>query len=342
MSSLKWKNDSMDNLHITVLEKFIPPYIDYVAEHFDIDKHHFMMIGEPRFEHGLTDNHPVEWVKSIERVTELLENAHRVILHGLWSEEIIKILYTRPHLLQKCIWIMWGGDYYFPEHQSEYKKFVIKNIRYMTSWGSEHQYVIDNYGATGTFFESLLYPYVIYKEVDIPEVTHQYSTVQLGNSADPTNNHSEMLGVLARLNDKPMKIICPLSYSGTREYAAAIAEGGKRLFGDSFVSLLDFMPYDDYLIYLAETDIAFFNHNRQQAMGNIFNLISLGKKVYVGYKPVRDFLQSLGFNIYDPKYFSLTPLSSTQKKENIKVAKEYLKEENYLNHLKMVFELPVN
>ena len=41
------------------------------------------------------------------------------------------------------------------------------------------------------------------------------------------------------------------------------------------------MPYSSYISFLGSIDIGIFNNNRQQGMGNITNLLYLGKKVYL-------------------------------------------------------------
>ena len=41
------------------------------------------------------------------------------------------------------------------------------------------------------------------------------------------------------------------------------------------------LPLSDYLKILGKIDIAIFNHERQQAVGNITSLLGLGKKVYI-------------------------------------------------------------
>ncbi|WP_181881452.1 hypothetical protein [Helicobacter sp. MIT 99-5507] len=38
------------------------------------------------------------------------------------------------------------------------------------------------------------------------------------------------------------------------------------------------MQFDEYIAFLNNIDIAIFKQNRQQAMGNIFVLLALGKK----------------------------------------------------------------
>ena len=102
-------------VHLMVLDKFIPRFIDFVAEHFDLAEHRFCLMGAARWEHGLTPAHPVEWVASADdhvRLVETLHSAERIVLHGLWSEAINRILYALPALARKSHWVIWGGDLY--------------------------------------------------------------------------------------------------------------------------------------------------------------------------------------------------------------------------------------
>ena len=41
------------------------------------------------------------------------------------------------------------------------------------------------------------------------------------------------------------------------------------------------MPFERYIELLSDIDIAVFNHNRQQGLGNTTTLLGLGKKVYL-------------------------------------------------------------
>jgi len=71
-----------------------------------------------------------------------------------------------------------------------------------------------------------------------------------------------------------------LSY-GNEFHKNKVIEEGKKHFGNNFIPLMDFMEYTAYIELLKKVDIAVFNHNRQQAMGNILTLLGLGKKVYI-------------------------------------------------------------
>ncbi len=112
-------------LHIMILDKFLPPFIDFINKHFDSSNHRYVFIGKPEYKHGLTPKHKVEWIDSKNKIFKLLYymyRAKKIILHGLWSEHITILLFFQPWLLKKCYHVMWGGDFYFPEEQSLVKK----------------------------------------------------------------------------------------------------------------------------------------------------------------------------------------------------------------------------
>ncbi len=311
------------------LDKFIPPFITFVTKHFDKMDHHFAILGEERYEYGLTPEAPVEFINSHKRLSDLLISSPKIIIHGLWSETVNELLFLKPSLIQKAIWIMWGGDFYFPERHSKYKHFVIQNMPYYVA-SADHisEYLKNNYGAKGTFFPSFSYTTNIFQEMpDTPQVNSSKTTIQVGNSADPTNNYSEVFEILKTYKNKNIVIKVPLSY-GDSQTKVMVPEIGKSIFGDIFFPMENLLPYNDYIAHLSSIDIAIFNHNRQQAMGNIISLLGLGKKVYIGFKPTRDFLKEKGITVFSLNEFSLTPLSESIVKENQKRVREYYSEKN--------------
>ncbi|OFZ59893.1 MAG: hypothetical protein A3D92_08055 [Bacteroidetes bacterium RIFCSPHIGHO2_02_FULL_44_7] len=117
-------------------------------------------------------------------------------------------------------------------------------------------------------------------EVSKPRIPSATTTIWLGNSDTPTNNHLDALIELKSFAKEPIKIICPLNY-GNRKYAEHIAKFGSSLFGDKFVPLLDYIPRERYYQLMDEVDIAIMHHNRSQAGGNTIAFIMKGKKVYL-------------------------------------------------------------
>ena len=186
------------------------------------------------------------------------------------------------------------------------KKSLMKKVRlYMTFACGDIDIINNNYGANGIQFDCL-YPSTVdldnlnrikntkninagnnwittaSKKPCYDELVSENSsvTILLGNSASKTNQHEEILNVLSRFKNENIKIICPLSY-GDKDYAIKIKEYGSKLFGDKFIPLMDYMNPVDYANLLGSVDIAVFNHNRQQATGNIEILSYLGAKMFI-------------------------------------------------------------
>ena len=91
------------------------------------------------------------------------------------------------------------------------------------------------------------------------------------------------------------------------------------------------MNKQSYLKFLNEIDIAIFHHKRQQAMGNIINLLGMGKKVYIRAGETHtSFFENLGIKVYDLNHFDLTLKNESG---NQKIIRDYFSKENYLIQL---------
>ena len=216
-------------LHITHREKFIPQFIDFINEHFDSKEHRFLFMDKIGYDYGLTHAHHVEWIDRKSKIFSLLYAMHtadKIILHGLWNERIIQLLFLQPWLLSKCYWVMWGGDFYFPEKQSLIKKQVIKRIGHLVSFiHGDIEIVRQQYNASGRVHESFMYPSNLFQESPYCHQQKETKVIQIGNSADPTNNHIEIFHKLLPYKDENIQIIVPLSY-GDIEYREHILKIG--------------------------------------------------------------------------------------------------------------------
>ena len=105
--------------------------------------------------------------------------------------------------------------------------------------------------------------------------------ILVGNSGTPENNHLAVFRRLAKLKLKDdVAVVCPLSY-GDPDYIQKISELGKAVLRSRFVPLLDFLDEKSYYGLLAHVEIAFMNHMRTQAGGNVLALLWYGKKVFM-------------------------------------------------------------
>jgi len=126
--------------------------------------------------------------------------------------------------------------------------------------------------------------------------------IQLGNSAAKENCHIAILRRLSHLKTENIKIYCPLSYSRTGAYADRVEKIGAKIFGDKFIPIKEFMSKEDYFESIKQIDVAIYNNNRQQGMGNIEEMLRQGKKVYLRKTtPMWKWYTERGQKIFDVK-----------------------------------------
>lgn len=163
---------------------------------------------------------------------------------------------------------------------------VIRRIGYFLTYiPGDLELVRQRLEPRGEHLECIMYPSNVFEQVDRSADTpaaqiRKGITLLVGNSADPSNEHDEAFDRIQKMGATNYQLLCPLSY-GDAANADRVEALGKRMFGDKFIALREFMSKEDYLAMLDGVDIAVFAHRRQQGMGNIINLIGFGKKVYL-------------------------------------------------------------
>lgn len=349
-------------LHLAYLDKFIPGFIELVRQHFAGEPHTMITFGDIR-KHTYVQSPTIfnfSTLKSIRNILKLIGAMHRndkIILHGLFSHHLVIMLCFMPWLHNKCIWAIWGGDLYYHKLAKKnaryyvlewFRKFLISRLGgFITYVEGDYHNAQQWYNANGKLYECIMYKSNIYSgaaltEDDLTKAEARCSnkvTIQVGNSADPTNNHQQVFERLDKLDvqNNVDKIYCPLSY-GNPAYAAEIKHLGEVMFGDKFYPLMDFMPLSQYNEILDEVDIAIFAHNRQQAMGNTINLLGRGKTVYMRADTSSyALLTKLGI-----KVFVLDDLSLIAQPKDVAIAnnhqvRNYFSEENLVKQLKSIF-----
>jgi len=350
----------MKIVHIIHNDKFIRPFIDFIENNFDKNEHLFVFLDGsdeknfpiPKTDNVLNINNQYGGKKNIFKLSQilnpLLDDTDKIVLHSLFSVNLVFYLYLHQKYLKKCYWVLWGGDLYASINKPKplkrklnryIKSRVIKKMGAIITYIKEGDYqVAQKYFTTkAKCYESFFYPSNLYEEYDIKPKEHTTINIQIGNSADPTNNHIEVFEKLKKYKDEDIKIIVPLSY-GKPENATKVIEIGKQIFGNKFQALTAFMPFREYLELLGEIDIAIFNHNRQQAMGNITTLLGLGKKVYVrnGQTPWKMF-NKLQIKVYDTTLdISIDTIDKNITTENQKRVKAYFSKENLVKQWEQI------
>lgn len=340
------------NLHCMHEEKFIEPFIGFIEKNFDDSKHKYLIRRSQRFKSKAREN--ILFVENnlgrfaqFLLYTKHLNRADKIFLHGLFHNAMFVVLFMQPWLLKKCYWIIWGGDLYSRQKiKKGYKSilsgwvrfFVISRVgNFVTQIKGDYELAQQWYGARGRWHECFVYPSNLYHEAPTESLAHEGINILLGNSADPSNNHIEVLDKLKCYAGEKIRVYCPLSY-GNQEYAAKISAHGTFHFGENFIALREFMPLDKYAELLSKIDIAIFNHKRQQGMGNITTLLGMGKKVYLRKEITTwGFLQGLGAAVFDINSLEFSKLEAAVSDRNSDVIKKYFSENNLISQLNKLF-----
>lgn len=344
-------------LHVMHAEKFIEPFVEFVEDNFDDfeTRHIFFVWGEKskfriksRFNLKNSSKRKIEQLKYLLSMVFAIQKAEKIILHGLFVQWHLMLLSLMPWNLKKCYWVIWGGDLYTHKLSKRslgwwknelFRRFVIERIgHFITQIEGDYRLAQQWYGAKGEWHECFMYPSNLYYEASKQSLPHEGINILLGNSADRSNNHIEILDNLKCHAGKNLKIYCPLSY-GDQYYAQEVLDYGETLFGGKFNALREFMSLEKYNELLAKIDIAIFNHKRQQGMGNITTLLGMGKKVYLRKEITTwNFLQSLGITVFDVESIEMTKIDKDTSIENIKIVQNYFSEANLVSQLNGVFQ----
>lgn len=331
--------------------KFVPSFISFIQKNFIKEPHKFIVYGEFDVD-SICELHNVDCyqslLKNILALSKAMTSAKKIFLHGLFCSHLLYLLFLQPWLLKKCHWVIWGGDLYI--HASEkkdwrwyknefFRRFAIKRIGHLVTYvEGDADLARQWYGATGQYQECLMYPSNLYKECESLHKENSTINIQVGNSADPSNNHLEVFEKILAYKNQDINIFVPLSY-GDKIYANKITKIGNKMFGNKFIPITKFLAPDKYIMLLGLIDISVFAHRRQQGMGNIITLLGLGKKVFIrnNITPWNTFNKHK-IKVFDINYFNLDALDALTIKQNKVKVKEYFSHINLCKQWQNIFE----
>lgn len=351
--------------HLMSNDKFIPPFIKFINDNFNSKEHEFCIFGGKEYQKIEASKKNVKiyinnykkyilkilyYIVCYIKIFFKMIESDKIILHGLFNTLTIIFLFFNPWFLKKSYWVIWGGDLY--SYKKRKKKLLNKiyykmetyvkgNCKgYITHIYGDYELARKWYGASGKYYYSFMYLSNVYRKIELEEKLNiENLNIQIGNSADPSNNHMEILERLKKYRNKNIKLYCILSY-GDREWIKKVINKGKELFKEKFIPITEFLSYEDYLKLLTEIDIAIFAHNRQQGVGNITSLLGMGKTVYLK-KSVTTYemFRKLGVELKEfDKMEKLEILSLEKRKMNKIIIEENFTEKKLKKSWKNIFE----
>ena len=343
-----------DVLHIVQHEKFVPALIRLIARQLQPQRHHFFFVhgGKSYVPEGgikvTRDSDFRSWLIFYLRLIVDLNQAGKIVLHGLFSSRLIMILWIQPWLWPRCYWVIWGGDLYtYADKRGGWRWYVKEFFRQplIRSFGKLVTYIPGDvdlarnwYGSKGEYRECLMYPSNTFTCQELVPVKNPQLTIQIGNSADPANCHNEILAALDGFKQSNILILAPLSY-GDSDYADYVTQKGCELFGKKFRAMRTLLTPEDYHRHLSGIDVAIFAHRRQQGMGNMIALLGLGKKVIMRKETTAWMLfKALGFDVYSFDSFDLTAMPLDSAEKNRRLATIYFSEKKLVEQWRSILE----
>ena len=345
-------------LHVGSPSAFLGPLKTLISSEFPQQDHRFWL-SAAKDKHGIAENRNVYIcnnrffgaLKGYAKLVTQMNAAKIVMLHGLFNPRILVVLALMPWLMPKCYWVIWGGDLYQYKTskaswrsrlKEPFRRLVIRRVGHLVTYvKGDVELARQWYGAKGTHHECIMYlSNVVDPKMTVesgPVSDHDGLKILLGNSADPSNNHIEALERLLPFKNHAIKIYAPLSY-GDQDHAKKVISQGKVWFGDKFVPMTDFMPFEQYLEFLKSLDIAIFNHKRQQAMGNTITLLGMGKTVYLRSDVSQwELLNNEGITVLDVERNDLKLLDAESVDYNIQVVKEKFSQDKLVEQYARIF-----
>lgn len=217
----------------------------------------------------------------------------------LYNEEQIVIRSKYPYLSTKLYRLF---HFLYTNKQFKERYQAVKKIRYFVpdSMYDEYPLFLKYYPE----FSHLVYKEFFYYPIDyVLGDLYRCSKVEgnnilIGNSCSYTNNHPYVFDLLYNrgVDDH---IMVPLSYGGGEKYKQVVINSGKRLFGDKFHPIIDYMSLDAYNRLLLSCNSFIFGSLRQEAVGNILVALYIGGRVFLqAGNPLLHFYKSLGLIIF--------------------------------------------
>jgi dTDP-N-acetylfucosamine:lipid II N-acetylfucosaminyltransferase len=250
----------------------------------------------------------------VSNMPSLLKNTDKIIFHSFPVSRSLLFWYRHRKYCSKGVWSVWGQDAYWYNYCEKtlenrmYEWIRTRLIRRLHTIlcpiRGDYDFIRDHY-RTKAIYQPGMYPiptdFEALRGTKDKKEDNGIIHIQVGNSANPTNNTIEIIRYLAKNMGGKYLVFCPVSY-GDEVYAKTVIDFGNKELGDRFYPMTAFLDREQYASFVASVDILIMNHQRQQGLGNIFSYLYLGKKVYIrSDNSSFQFFEEHGIKVYDTR-----------------------------------------
>lgn len=331
---------------VTYNEKFIPSQLRFLKSQFSDRSQKFYFVGRGAGQDELLGA-DVSCLSGRTLVPFLLEchRADRIVFNGLFSQRILVVFLFFPWLIKKGVWLPWGGDLYWRKYApvtalngfiDRLRGIFIRHLHAIaTPTRGDYLSAQEIYQTRAQHIDGCPNIFAFERgdldwskaQAGEQKKLKKIKIIQVGNSADPSNEHLEVFEWLRRYVNEDMEVHVPLSYGfvGQEEYREEVLRRGREIFGEKFRPLNSLLGPAEYNLYLATVDVMIFNHKRQQGFGNMVISLYLETKMYLrpGVSTWDYLTEKMGCTLFDTgaipalTFTQFTELDQVVKKSNV-------------------------
>ena len=348
-------------LHIFKIEKFTAGFISFINKNFSKDSHTFWIHGDknPDEEYNYLAYSNIYFYPNMEiklnknHTEKQLEDFDLIVYHWIIDIPIIDYFYFHKKILKKLILYFWGGDdkLFGNFWEKMRKRHVIRHALVLGRIIPEEIVEMrSRYRPKGKLLCAMYDDDKLRDILNNMQIIQKKTTdpinIQIGNSAYSDFNHIRILKLLSKYKEDNIKIYAPLSY-GKMDYAEQVIRYGRKIYGDKFIPMQQFLPAEDYYDFLQKMDIAIMDLEGQHALGNIYGLLRLGCKLYLRKNSMlyKYFLKEMHckiFTIDQIENMDINELSRFdyhEKEKNRKHIFDHWNEQILINQWKQIFNI---
>lgn len=272
-------------------QQFIQKYMQFIHDHFEDNQNIFIDINSLTEKNKSMLGGKPSFLDSLVFFFKIRRGP--IVFHSLFlpKKMIAALLFIRR---MNCSWVVWGGDLYDKTNKlSLYKEFkyrifkilrnsIARKCKYIiTMVPGDYDFAVDKLKVGGRYLRVVNYPYSLTFNGPL-SVGKCERYIQVGNSRDPSNEHLEILRILSNMDASGEKVFLPLAYGDALDYSEKVQNFSRSNFKPDNLFILDSpVELKQYNEILDGVGVAFFNHKRQQAVGNILLLLSKGVTIYI-------------------------------------------------------------
>lgn len=272
-----------------------------------------------------------------------------VYTHSLFIGPLQKILLLLrcPKCTHKLVWIEWGFDLYpsYAPRVIDKIKAAFKRIsqllfdKRIANFVAIHPIDIDVYhsrvgGDANIYFAPYSFsntvdPFLLnFKKNSIEKKikNNEPIVIQVNHRADRVLRHKEILDRLGIYKNQNIQIILPLSYGNVDGCADEIESYAVAKFGkEKIKALRSLVSLDEYQRLLSTVDIFIIYATRQIALGNIYSMLYMQKKIFLpSISNLTHFFRSKGVKIFNIEDLGLLSFEELCKDEDLSRGREYM------------------